>query len=574
MNLQRELAERIRKALVAAGAPPESPPLVSRATRPEFGDYQANGVMAAAKQMKTNPRELGGKVVAAAELEDLAEKVELAGPGFINITLRADWLARRAEEALADEKLGVDPADEPQTVVVDYSSPNLAKEMHVGHLRSTIIGDALARTLEFVGHNVVRQNHVGDWGTQFGMLLAHMAETDATAADLGDLERFYQAAKKRFDEDDAFADRARGTVVRMQQGDENVLRRWREFTAESLRHCEQVYGRLGVSLTREDVRGESAYNDDLPDVVAELERAGLLTESQGAQCVFLDEFTNADGETLPVIIRKSDGAYLYSTTDLAAIRHRVGELKADRILYVTDSRQTLHFRQMFAVARRVGFAPESVSLEHVGFGMMLGADGRPFRTREGGTVRLTDLLDKAEQLAADLVRDRNPELAEDAEAVGQVARAVGIGGVKYADLSQNRTSDYVFSWEKMLSLEGNTAPYMQYAHARIRSIFRRGGVEEHAGGTVRIEHPADRALALTLARFAEAVQNVADDCLPHVLCGYLYELAGAYMGFYENCPVLSSEEPLRTSRLMLCGLTGRVVRTGLGLLGIDAPERM
>jgi arginyl-tRNA synthetase len=335
-----------------------------------------------------------------------------------------------------------------------------------------------------------------------------------------------------------------------------------------------VYGRLGVSLTREDVRGESAYNDDLPDVVAELERAGLLTESQGAQCVFLDEFTNADGETLPVIIRKSDGAYLYSTTDLAAIRHRVGELKADRILYVTDSRKTLHFRQMFAVARRVGFAPESVSLEHVGFGMMLGADGRPFRTREGGTVRLTDLLDKAEQLAADLVRDRNPELAEDAEAVGQVARAVGIGGVKYADLSQNRTSDYVFSWEKMLSLEGNTAPYMQYAHARIRSIFRRGGVEEHAGGTVRIEHPADRALALTLARFAEAVQNVADDCLPHVLCGYLYELAGAYMGFYENCPVLSSEEPLRTSRLMLCGLTGRVVRTGLGLLGIDAPERM
>lgn len=574
MNILVELSQRVAAALAAAGAPEDAPPLVARSSRPEFGDYQANGVMAAAKRMKTNPRELAEKVIAAAKLDDIAEKLEVAGPGFINITLRTDWLASRLTETLEDEKLGVEPTS-PRTVVVDYSSPNLAKEMHVGHLRSTIIGDALARTLEFCGHNVIRQNHVGDWGTQFGMLIALMAETGAEAADLGDLEQFYQAAKQRFDSDADFAARARAVVVRMQQHDDEVLAYWRRFTGESLSHCEQVYKRLGVSLTREDVRGESAYAEDLPQVVAELESAGLLTESEGAQCVFIEGFTNADGEPLPVIVQKSDGAYLYATTDLAAIRYRAGELKADRILYVTDSRQSLHFRQIFAVARAAGFASDDVSLEHVGFGMMLGSDQRPFRTRDGGTVRLNDLLDKAEHLAAELVKERNPDLAGDEQSLREVAGAVGIGGVKYADLSQNRTSDYVFSWDKMLSLDGNTAPYMQYAHARICSIFRRGQAEGlPADGEVQIEHPAERALAVALARFPETIRVVADDCLPSVLCAYLYELAGAFMGFYENCPVLSSAEPLRTSRLSFCGLTQRAVRTGLSLLGIAAPEQM
>ncbi|MFP3936870.1 MAG: arginine--tRNA ligase [Phycisphaerae bacterium] len=574
MNVLAELSRRIARALADAGAPSDSPALVARATRPEFGDYQANGVMAAAKRMKTNPRELAEKVIDVAKLDDIAEKVEPAGPGFINITLRNDWLASRLTATLGDEQLGVETPTS-QTVVVDYSSPNLAKEMHVGHLRSTIIGDALARTLEFCGHNVIRQNHVGDWGTQFGMLIAMMAETGADAADLGDLEQFYQAAKRRFDTDEDFAARARAAVVRMQQGDEGILPYWRRFTSESLKHCEQVYRRLGVSLMREHVRGESSYRDELPQVVTDLESAGLLTESEGAKCVFIEGFTNADDEPLPVIVQKSDGAYLYASTDLAAIRYRTRELKADRILYVTDSRQSLHFRQIFAVARRAGFAGDDVSLEHVGFGMMLGSDHRPFRTRDGGTVRLNDLLDKAEQLAAELVRQRNPELAGDEEALREVSRAVGVGAVKYADLSQNRTSDYVFSWDKMLALDGNTAPYMQYAHARISSIFRRGRDEGvPASGDIRLEHPAERALAVALARFPETIRAVVDDCLPSVLCSYLYELAGAFMGFYENCPVLSSPEPLRTSRLMLCRLTRRTVRTGLELLGIAAPEQM
>ncbi|MGC9454725.1 MAG: arginine--tRNA ligase [Phycisphaerae bacterium] len=574
MNILAELSRRIEQALVDAGAPGGSAALVARASRPEFGDYQANGVMAAAKGMKANPRKLAEKVIAAAKLHDIAGKVEPAGPGFINITLRTDWLASRLTETLEDEKLGVEPPS-PQTVVVDYSSPNLAKEMHVGHLRSTIIGDALARTLEFCGHDVIRQNHVGDWGTQFGMLIALMAETGAEAADLSDLEQFYQAAKKRFDADEDFAAQARAAVVRLQQGDEEVLQYWRRFTDESLRHCEKVYQRLGVSLSRDNVRGESAYAEELPQVVSHLESAGLLTESEGAKCVFMEGFTNADGDPLPVIVQKSDGAYLYASTDLAALRYRVRELKADRILYVTDSRQSLHFRQIFAVARAASFAADDVSLEHIGFGMMLGSDQRPFRTRDGGTVRLNDLLDKAESLAAELVRQRNPELAADEQSLREVSRAVGIGAVKYADLSQNRTSDYVFSWDKMLALDGNTAPYMQYAHARISSIFRRGQAEGvPASGDVRIEHATERTLAVALARFAETIRAVTDDCLPSVLCSYLYELAGAFMGFYENCPVLSSPEPLRTSRLMLCRLTQRTVRTGLSLLGIAAPEQM
>ena len=578
MNLRKTLDDRLCEALAEAGAPEGSAALVRPAGRPEFGDYQANGVMAAAKRLETDPRELAEKVLAAADLADLAEKAEVAGPGFINIHLKPGWLAARLNEIAGDERLGVEPAEPRRTVVVDYSGPNLAKEMHVGHLRSTIIGDALARTLHFLGHNVIRQNHVGDWGTQFGMLIAYLDRLRAKeradlSGELADLERFYQAAKKAFDEDAEFAAAARRAVVRLQGGDEHCRQVWREFIAESLRHCEAVYGRLGVTLGPDDVRPESAYNDDLPEVIEDLRAAGLLTESQGAQCVFLDEFGGKDGNALPVIVQKSDGGYLYATTDLAAVRYRADVLRADRILYVTDSRQSLHFRQIFAVARAAGFAPDSVSLEHVPFGTMMGADGTPFKTRTGGTVKLMDLLDEAEQRAFALVTEKNPDLPDPQRR--NIARAVGLGAVKYADLSQNRASDYVFSWDKMLSLEGNTAPYMQYAYARVQSIFRRGG-GDGAGrsGPVAIAEPAERTLAVTLAQLPETLDAVAEDCLPNILCAYLYDLAGAFMGFYENCPVLKADRRVRASRLTLCDLTARTIRRGLDLLGIQTIQQM
>lgn len=575
MNLRRLLEQRVCAGLAAAGLPADVPAMVAPSGRPEFGHYQANGVMGAAKRVKANPRELAAKVVAHLDLGGLAEKVEVAGPGFINITLKDSWLSEELAAMLGDERLGVEAPARPQTIVVDYSGPNLAKEMHVGHLRSTIIGDALARVLEFLGHRVIRQNHVGEWGTQFGMLIAYMDREEAAGHDvhgeLADIEEFYRQAKKLFDSDEAFAREARETVVRLQSGEPHCRARWRQFIDQSLQHCEDIYSRLGVGLTREHVRGESAYNDDLPAVVGELADKGMLQESQGAQCVFLDEFKGKDGTPLPLIVQKSDEGYLYATTDLAAIRYRVDRLGVDRVLYVTDARQMLHFRQVFAVARRAGFAPDRVSLEHVSFGSMLGADGKPFKTRAGGTVKLMDLLNEAQDKALRLVSEKNPELPE-ADRLA-VARAVGVGAVKYADLCQNRSMDYVFSFDKMLSLEGNTAPYMQYAYARIRSIFRKGEVAE-AGGVIAVREPAERLLALRLAQFQETVDAVAADCLPNVLCSYLYDLAGAFMSFYESCPVLKADEPVRASRLALCRLTAKVVKTSLGLLGIDTIEQM
>ena len=592
MDLRAELDRRIADALAAAGAPAGSEALVGPSARPEFGDYQANGVMPAAKRLKANPRELAAKVVEAAELSDLVESVDVAGPGFINIRLRADWLAGELTRRVADERLGVPEAAVAQSVVVDYSHPNLAKEMHVGHLRSTIIGDAIVRTLEFLGQDVHRHNHVGDWGTQFGMLTAYLEREwederkgegvieSIRGVFINDMERFYQEAKKLFDTDEEFAAKSREYVVKLQAGDEWVLQLWEKVREQSLYHCHQVYKRLGATLAQKDVRGESAYNDDLPRVIDALKAANLLTESQGAQCVFLDKFRTRDDEPLPVIVQKSDGGYLYATTDLAAIRFRAGtlpegeeQLHAGRILYVVDARQTLHLRQVFAVARAAGFCPEGCSLEHHAFGTMMGTDGRPFRTREGGTVKLMALLDEAEQRAFDLVTEKNPDLPEDRRR--EIAHVVGIGAVKYADLCQNRTSDYVFSWDKMLSLEGNTAPYMQYAYARVRSIFRKGGLDESAAvGEVVLAEPAERALGLRLARFPETVEAVARECLPNRLCEYLFDLAGAFMGFYESCPVLKADEPVRASRLMLCLLTARTVQKGLDLLGIETIEQM
>ncbi len=576
MNLRQELERRLTDALRQAGAAEGCPAMVAPSSRPELGDYQANGVMAAAKKSKTNPRQLAEKVLAAADLADLGA-AEIAGPGFINIRIEPSVLARTLDTmALDADRIGVAAPGYRQTVVVDYSGPNLAKEMHVGHLRSTIIGDALARTLEFLGHTVIRQNHVGDWGTQFGMLIAHLKEQSESAAraELADLEEFYRRAKQRFDTDASFAETARTEVVRLQSGQGDALKAWNGFRDVSLRHCEEVYQALGVTLARGDVRGESAYNDDLPKVIADLDAKALLKESEGAKCVFLDQFKGKEDQPLPLIVQKSDGGYLYATTDLAGIRYRVGELRADRILYVTDSRQAGHFAYVFAVARAASFAGEA-SLEHVPFGTMLGKDGKPFKTREGGTVKLIDLLAEARTRALTLVDQKNPDLP--AEQKERIARAVGIGAVKYADLSQHRTSDYIFSWDKMLSLDGNTAPYMQYAYARVRSIRRKqeeAGIASVDTASIQVAEPAERALALKLVQFDEAVQSVAAECLPNALCSYLYDLAGTFMSFYESCPVLKADEPTRSSRLALCDLTARVIQKGLELLGIEVIEQM
>jgi arginyl-tRNA synthetase len=567
-NLRALLDERVRAAMAEAGVP-DAIAAITPAARAEFGDYQANGVMQAAKRIGRNPRELAAAVVAKLDVADIADRIDIAGPGFINIHLSDSLLADAANPATPL----LTAVAQPKTMVVDYSAPNLAKEMHVGHLRSTIIGDAVVRVLSENGHRVIRQNHVGDWGTQFGMLLAYLEETGNASEVLTDLEQFYQAAKQRFDADPAFAERARAQVVALQSGDAKTNALWNRFIDISMSHCEAVYGRLGVSLTRSDVHAESAYNADLADVVRALDDAGLLTISDGAKCVFLDEFKSKDGTPQPVIVQKSDGGYLYSTTDLAAVRYRSKTLHADRVLYFVDARQSLHFRQIFAVARRAGFVAPNTTLEHHPFGVMLGKDGRPFRSRDGGLVKLIDLLDEAQQRAYELVTDKNPALAESERR--DIARTVGIGAVKYADLSKHRTSDYVFDWDTMLAFDGNTAPYLQYAYTRIVSLFRRGQIwAEQIEGRVTIGAPSERALALTLARFQEIVDDVAADALPHYLCGYLYELASRYMQFYEQCPVLNAEPDIRTSRLLLCRRTAETMKRGLSLLGIDTVERM
>ncbi|HHJ4328411.1 TPA: arginine--tRNA ligase, partial [Klebsiella pneumoniae] len=502
------------------------------------GDFASNIALMLAKPAGLKPRELAEQIAAALPADAQISRVEIAGPGFLNFFQNSEALALRLEAALADPQLAVSSGRAAQTVVIDLSSPNLAKEMHVGHLRSTIIGDAVARVLEFLGDRVIRQNHVGDWGTQFGMLLAYLEASPAAAeSELADLEGFYRAAKQCFDESPAFADRARELVVALQAGDAECLRLWQRFNDISLSHCQKVYDRLGVKLSMADVKGESAYNDALPGVIETLQAKGLLSEDQGARCVFLEEFKNAEGQPLPVIVQKAGGGYLYATTDLAAMHYRSAVLHADRVLYFVDQRQALHFQMAFEVARRAGFVHDGMQLEHMGFGTMNGADGRPFKTRDGGTVKLIDLLDEAEQRAYALVREKNPQLDE-AE-LRQIARAVGIGAVKYADLSKHRSSDYRFNFELMLSFEGNTAPYLLYAYTRVTSLFRKlGQGSEALDGQIRLDSEPELALGAALARFAEVLGNVAGKGEPHLLCAYLYELAGLFSSFYENCPVL------------------------------------
>ena len=572
MTILQLINQRVQAALAAAGAP-DAPAVIQLASKPEFGDYQANGVMGAAKALKTNPRELAQKVVAALDLEGIADKVEIAGPGFINIHLAPEYLARRSAAALQDDKLGITPVV-AQRVMVEYSSPNLAKEMHVGHLRSSIIGDALARVMEFLGHQVVRANHVGDWGTQFGMLVAYLVEirqAGDTELELSDLETFYRNAKVRFDESEEFANRARDYVVRLQGGDEEVRKLWAQFVDVSLEHCEAVYQKLNVGLTREHVRGESAYNDDLPVIVNELRAASLLSESEGAEVVFLEEFRTQDDEPMGVIIRKKDGGFLYTTTDLGAVRYRHKVLNLDRVIYVVDARQSQHFAQLFSICRKAGFAPESMKLEHIGFGVMMGDDGKPFKTRSGGTVKLIELLDEAEERAYALVSEKNPDLSEAEKR--EIAVTVGIGAVKYADLSKNRMSDYIFNWDTMLAFEGNTAPYLQYAYTRVQSVFRKAENVD-ATAPIVITEPAEKQLAAALAQFEDTLLSVAEGCYPHYLSTYLYQIATLFSRFYEACPILKSEGEVRASRLQLAALTGKTLRTGLDLLGIKVLETM
>ncbi|WP_437997525.1 arginine--tRNA ligase [Sorangium sp. So ce185] len=570
--LSRAFQEAITAAFGAehAGADPSL-------RRSSHADYQANAAMALGKRLGRPPREVAAAIVGALQLGGICRKVEIAGPGFVNLTLEDAYLTRELADTASGGRLGIAPAAQPETVIVDYSGPNAAKEMHVGHLRSTIIGDALARVLEALGHRVIRQNHLGDWGTPFGMLIEHMLDLGEAAASqelsVGDLDAFYRQARAKFDGDPAFAERSRRRVVRLQGGDEQTLGLWRQLVRESTRYFESVYRRLGVTLTEADFAGESFYNPMLLDVLAELGEKGLARESEGALCVFPAGFTGKGGEPLPLIVRKQDGGYGYATTDLAAIRHRLTTVGAQRLIYVVGAPQSQHFAMVFATAREAGWLRSPARAEHVAFGSVLGADKKMFKTRSGDTVKLSDLLDEAVERATKVVREKNPEL--DAEAAGAVARAVGVGAVKYADLSSDRIKDYVFDWDRMLAFEGNTAPYLMYAHARIRSIFRKAGVESPRGVGITVGEPAERALALELLRFGAVLEDVAATLEPHRLCGYLFELAGSFTTFYERCPVLRAEsEEVRRSRLALCDLTAEVLAKGLGLLGIEAPERM
>ncbi|MEB6026056.1 arginine--tRNA ligase [Klebsiella quasipneumoniae] len=577
MNIQALLSEKVSQALIAAGAPADCEPQVRQSAKVQFGDYQANGVMAVAKKLGMAPRQLAEQVLSHLDLNGVASKVEIAGPGFINIFLDPAFLADNVNRALQSERLGV-ATPQVQTIVVDYSAPNVAKEMHVGHLRSTIIGDASVRTLEFLGHKVIRANHVGDWGTQFGMLIAYLEkqqQENAGEMALADLEGFYREAKKHYDEDEAFAERARSYVVKLQGGDEYFLQMWRKLVDITMSQNQITYDRLNVTLTRDDVMGESLYNPMLPGIVADLKAKGLAVESEGATVVFLDEYKNKEGEPMGVIIQKKDGGYLYTTTDIACAKYRYETLHADRVLYYIDSRQHQHLMQAWTIVRKAGYVPDSVPLEHHMFGMMLGKDGKPFKTRAGGTVKLADLLDEALERARRLVAEKNPEMS--ADELENLAKVVGIGAVKYADLSKNRTTDYVFDWDNMLAFEGNTAPYMQYAYTRVLSVFRKAGIDENAltDAPVVIAEDREAQLAARLLQFEETLSVVAREGTPHVMCAYLYDLAGLFSGFYEHCPILSAEsEATRNSRLKLALLTAKTLKLGLDTLGIETVERM
>jgi len=585
------LEERISTAMATAAGRDDCAAIVRPSTDPKFGDYQANGVMALAKKMKTNPRKLAEEVVKNLDLSDICQPPEVAGPGFINLRLKPEFLADRLLEInKSSGNIGIDKAAVPKTIVVDFSSPNIAKQMHVGHLRSTIIGDCICRTLEFLGHKVIRQNHIGDWGTQFGILICYFYRTygeslqksgiSVSDISIPNMEAFYREAKRLFDTDSDFASKSREYVVKLQSGDSQICGIWRHIRDQSLLYCQELYNQLGALLTIRDARGESEYRNDLPIIVENLKQNGFAEESDGAICVFSPGFKNKEGQPLPFIIQKSDGAYLYATTDLAALRYRVDKLKANAIIYVTDARQKLHFEMLFAVAKMAKWVSDDIELSHVMFGSILGDDGTPLKTRAGENVKLKELLDEAVERAKTIVEEKNPELSSDKKE--QIAKAVGIGAVKYADYSNNRTSDYVFSFNKMLAMDGNTAPYMQYAYARIKSIERKAqtkkvDIEDELKEIEALDltDPAELDLAKYLIRYGEAIQAAIADYRPNYLTAYLYELAQKFSAFYTNCPVLKAEPGKRPTRLLLCDLTAKTIKHGLSeLLGIEVVEQM
>ncbi len=578
-NPQEVLARRVQDGLAAAFG--EALAGTDPVIRPsQHADFQANVALSLARELHRNPREIATELARCLQVSDICLEPEVSGPGFINLTLRDDWIAAQADQMLADERLGTERAADPQTVVVEYSSPNIAKEMHVGHLRTTIVGDAIARILDFAGHHVIRDNHVGDWGTPFGMLIEHLLDVGENSPEAGTLRTdpnsFYQAARATFDSDPVFAERSRQRVVLLQGGDPGTLRLWQELVDLSEQYLDRMYSRLRVSLTEDDIRGESFYNALLPGVVADLEAAGLAVPSEGALCAFPPGFTGRDGGPLPVIIRKSDGGYNYSTSDLATIRYRVDDLGCDRAIYVVGSAQALHFRMVFAVARQAGWIPDGASFEHAQIGNVLGTDGKILRTRSGDSIKLSALLQEGVDRARGILNELEASSQFDEATRAAIAEAVGIGAVKYADLSTARDSEYVFDWDRMISFKGNTGPYLQYATARIRSIFRRAGLApESAGAPITVAEQAERALAVKLLNFGAAVWSVTDAAQPHRLCTYLFELASQFTAFYEQCPVLkATDEPVRASRLALCALTLRVLVTGLDLLGVPVPARM
>lgn len=579
MNIPVLLHTHLQTAMINAGADAGTDPVIKQSGKPQFGDYQANGVMSVAKKLGTNPREFAQKVLDELAknqaLGGIADKLEIAGPGFINIFLDKAFLAKSAHTARTSVRLGL-TSEHTETVVIDYSSPNVAKEMHVGHLRSTIIGDSVVRVLGFLGDTVIRANHVGDWGTQFGMLIAYLEKVqneNASDMALADLEAFYRDAKATYDNDEVFAEKARGYVVKLQSGDEYCLAMWQKLVAITMSQNQASYERLNVTLTNKDIMGESLYNPMLPDIVKTLKEKGMAVEDDGATVVYLPEFKNKEGEPLGIIIQKKDGGFLYTTTDIAAASYRYHTLHADRAIVYSDTRQAQHMAQAWAIARLGGFVPDTFKLEHHNFGMMLGKDGKPFKTRTGGTVKLADLLDEAVARATVLIDSKNPDVTADERTA--LIDAVAIGAVKYADLSKHRTTDYVFDWDSMLNFEGNTAPYMQYAYTRVRSIFAKAGVNpDTLTGEIVITDDKERALAVKLLQFEEALRQVAKDGTPHVLCGYLYELAGIFSSFYEACPILSADDDTKNSRLQLADLTAKTLKTGLDLLGIKTVEKM
>ena len=602
-SVKDELEQRVSEAMKQyAPGTGVCPAIVRPSTDPKFGDYQVNGVMALAKQLKTDPRKLAVQVVKNLDVSDMCEQPEIAGPGFINLRLKTEFIAQRLLEIFTDpnKRFGIDKADKARRIVVDFSGPNIAKQMHVGHLRSTIIGDCICRTLEFAGHTVNRQNHIGDWGTHFGMLTCyfyklHEKEVDekfnkgitgfVTDWSIPDIESFYKAAKELFDSDQEFRKKSRDYIVALHSANKTILSIWQYLVDESRKHYQPIYDELGVSLQQKDERGESCYADMLPDVVNDLQKGSVAEESEGAICVFPPGFKNKEGEPLAFIIQKSDGAYLYATTDLAALRYRINQLKADRIIYVTDARQKLHFEMLFSVARMAGWASEKIDLVHVTFGSVLGENAKPLKTREGENVKLKDLLDEAVVRSRAIVEQKNPGLSEDKKR--EIANAVGIGAVKYADFSNNRTSDYTFSFDKMLAMDGNTAPYMQYAYARIKSIEREAIKRKAAGRDVDIEkelrhlkqlnldEPAEIDLAKHIIRYCEAIGAALADYRPNYITAYLYDLAQKFSAFYNACPVLAADKDKRPTRLLLCDLTAKIIRHGLTeLLGIDVVKQM